>query len=234
MFLIIAHRGASGYEPENTLLSFKKAIELRAEMIELDVYACRTGELVVIHDNTVDRTTNGKGYVWDLSYKELRSLDAGKGEKIPALEEVLYLLGGRAKINLELKGPGIAEPVYKMVEMFVSEKKWSFSDFFISSFDLPMLKEFNSLLTANSEIKICPLIYGIPAELSIFVTQYNAYSLNVSADFINADFVNEAHRQGMKVLVYTINDGIELQRVKSFGIDGIFTNYPDINNSFSI
>ncbi len=229
--MIIAHRGASGYEPENTLLSFKKAMELKADMIELDVYASKTGELVVIHDNTVDRTTNGKGNVWDLSFKELRSLDAGKGEKIPVLEEVLDLLNGQIKVNLELKGPGVAKPVFKLIEKYVAEKRWSYSNFYISSFNHPMLKEFISLTPKDSGIRICPLICGIPAGLAGFAVQFNAYSINISADFINADIVNDAHNRGIKILVYTINDLDELQRIKSLGIDGIFTDYPDVIRS---
>jgi glycerophosphoryl diester phosphodiesterase len=228
-FMIIAHRGASGYEPENTLRSFRRAMELDADMIELDVYACKTDELVVIHDLTADRTTNGKGYVWDMSFQELRSLDAGKGEKIPTLEEVLELLTGRAKINLELKGPGVAKPVYKTIEKFVTKKKGSYNDIYVSSFDHPMLKEFTSLINKDSaQIKICPLIFGIPAGLAEFAVQFNAYSINISSDFVNKDIVNDAHKRGMKVFVYTINDANELKRIESLGIDGIFTDYPDI------
>src|SRR5690242_11883524 len=89
---IIGHRGASGYEPENTLASFKEALALGVDMIELDVYVIKTGELVVMHDSTVNRTTNGTGRVEALSLKELRQLDAGAGEKVPLLSEVLDLV----------------------------------------------------------------------------------------------------------------------------------------------
>src|SRR6056297_2287931 len=106
MVLKIGHRGAMGYEPENTLRSFKKAIELNVDMVELDVYVCSSGELVVIHDDKVDKTTNGKGYVSEKSFDELRKLDAGMGEKIPTLQEVLDLIDKRAKVNIELKGKG--------------------------------------------------------------------------------------------------------------------------------
>ena len=107
--LKISHRGACGYEPENTLASFKKAIEINADMIELDVHVCKTGEVVVIHDEKVNRTTNGKGYVSQKNLESLKKLDAGKGKKIPTLIEVLDLVNKRVKVNIELKGKKTAE-----------------------------------------------------------------------------------------------------------------------------
>ena len=112
----IGHRGAMGYEPENTLRSFKKALALKVDMIEFDVYVCKTGEVVVIHDDKVDRTTNGKGYVVQKTLQELTSLDAGKGEKIPLLEEALDCINKKVQVNIELKGEGTAEPVYKIIQ----------------------------------------------------------------------------------------------------------------------
>ena len=95
----IGHRGAMGYAPENTLKSFKKALELNVDAIELDVYICKSGELVVIHDDKVNRTTNGKGYVAEKTFKELRALDAGEKEKIPELKEVFDLVNKKVNIN---------------------------------------------------------------------------------------------------------------------------------------
>jgi glycerophosphoryl diester phosphodiesterase len=232
MFLIIGHRGASGYEPENTLLSFKKAIELDVDMIEMDVYRCKTGELIIIHDNTVDRTTNGKGFILDLTFDELRKLNAGKGEKIPTLEETLNLLNCKTKINLELKGEDTAGPVYELIKKYVKEKNWAYDDFYISSFNHRLLQEFISLTPDNAPIKICPLIYGIPIDLTQYKSIFNAYSLNISRDFINADMIKEAHTLGMKVFVYVVNNPNDALKIKSFGIDGIFTDFPDLFQSF--
>ena len=114
--LIIAHRGASGYEPENTLRSFRKAIGLKSDAIELDVQLTKDNKLVVIHDETVNRTTNGKGKVKDLTLRELRKLDAGKGEKVPTLEEVFNLVKRKVKIHVELKGNNIAKPVNDLIK----------------------------------------------------------------------------------------------------------------------
>lgn len=227
MFLIIGHRGASGYEPENTLVSFKKAIELNADMIELDVYACRTGQLVVIHDYTVNRTTNGNGYVEDMAFEELRALDAGKGEKIPTLAESLDVIDRKCKVNIELKGEGTPVPVFILIEKYVNEKRWSWDDFYISSFNHYLLNEFISLMPEDNGIKICPLICGIPLGFAEFGEELNAYSINLSSEFINTYIIDDAHRRGMKVFVYTVNDVNDLLLVKKLGADGVFTNYPD-------
>ncbi|HOS41511.1 MAG TPA: glycerophosphodiester phosphodiesterase family protein, partial [Spirochaetota bacterium] len=134
-FLVIGHRGACGYEPENTLRSFEKAIALGAHMVELDVHRCRTGELVVIHDNRLERTTNGSGYVAEKTLDELRALDAGGGERIPLLREVVERVGVRAAINIELKGAGTAGPVSELIERTVGSGGYDTSHFLVSSFD---------------------------------------------------------------------------------------------------
>ena len=103
-------------------------------MVELDVYVFKTRELVVIHDETVDRTTNGRGSIIDISFEEIRSLDAGDGEQIPTLEEVLDLMRG-TRVNIELKGPGTAEPVVAVIADYVHNKGWSYDDFSVSSFN---------------------------------------------------------------------------------------------------
>ena len=116
MVLRIGHRGAAGHAPENTLLSLNKAMELGCDMTEIDVHICASGEVVVIHDDVVDRTTDGTGAVSELSLDELKSLDAGKGEKISTLNKVLSSLKGRISLNIEFKGEGTPEPVFGIVK----------------------------------------------------------------------------------------------------------------------
>lgn len=227
MFIKIAHRGAMGYEPENTLLSFQKAIELNADMIEMDVYRCKTGELVVIHDYTLDRTTNGSGYVWDYTYEEIKRLRTGKDQTIPGLDEVLENLGN-IKINLELKDEAIAEQVYNTITRYVKQGKWAYDDFLISSFNHCLLLDFLKVMKNNPGIKICPLILGIPLGLAEFAEKLNAYSIHISTEFVNTAIVEDAHQRGMKIFVFVVNDQRELKRIRSLGVDGIFTNYPDI------
>ncbi|MGH7791719.1 MAG: glycerophosphodiester phosphodiesterase, partial [Thermodesulfobacteriota bacterium] len=134
-FFKIAHRGASAYEPENTLRSFKRAMEMGAEMMELDVRFSRDGHLVIIHDKKVDRTTNGRGLVREMTLRELKNLDAGKGEKIPTLEEVFDLGKGTIRYVLELKDRGVEEEVINLVR-----DKGLIEDVFIASFHGDLIK----------------------------------------------------------------------------------------------
>src|SRR3989344_9380836 len=120
--LKIGHRGACGYAPENTLKSFQRAIDLGVDAIELDVQLCKSGELIVMHDNTVDRTTDGSGFIKKLKLKDLKKLDAGEGERIPTLEEVLNLVDRRVKVNIELKGPKTAKPALKLIDEYIKKK----------------------------------------------------------------------------------------------------------------
>lgn len=223
-FLKIGHRGAAGYAPENTLSSFKKALELDVDAVELDVYACKTGELVVIHDDKVDRTTDGKGYVVSKNFEELRALNAGNGQKIPLLEEVLDLIGNKVIVNVELKGGDTAESVSKIIGRYIKEKNWNKDNFFVSSFNHPELKKFKELMP---EIKIGAIIVGIPEAYAEFAEKLGANSVNLSVEFINQEFVDDAHKRGLKVFVWTVNDIDDIERMKALAVDGIFSSFPD-------
>lgn len=120
-FLISGHRGACGYKPENTLSSFKTALDMNVDMIELDVYVCKTGELVVIHDDQVDRTTNGHGNVLDMTFDQLRNLVVEGIEQIPTLQEVIELLNGKVILNIELKGPDTAQSIAKLLQQYLKK-----------------------------------------------------------------------------------------------------------------
>ena len=129
--LCIGHRGAMGYAPENTLKSLTKALELSADWVEVDVHYV-DNHLIVMHDDRLERTTNGEGPLADKSYSYLRSLDAGEGERIPTLDEVLDVVWGKASINIELKGPGTAQPVMELLRKRISPA-WGIENFLISS-----------------------------------------------------------------------------------------------------
>jgi glycerophosphoryl diester phosphodiesterase len=221
---IIGHRGACGYEPENTLSSFQKALELGVSMVELDVYALTTGELVVIHDDRVDRTTDGAGYVLDFSYEALRQLDAGKGQKIPLLSEVFDLIDKKAKVNIELKGVGTAAPVAELILSYKIEKGWSEELFVVSSFNHIELAGFTKRLPT---IQTGALIMGIPMDYAAFAEKLGAFSANLSAEFISPEYVRDAHDRGLKVYVYPINNEPEIKRMQALQIDGVFSDYPD-------
>lgn len=224
MITRFGHRGAKGYEPENTLLSFQKAIDLNVDYIELDVFKCKTGEIVIIHDTKVDRTTNGTGYVEDMTFDELRSLDAGKGQTIPSLQEALDLIDRKVKVNIELKGSNSAKDVFKILTTYIDKKNWHIDDFLISSFDHYELRAFSEF---GLKCKIGAIVAGIPIGYAAFAEELNAYSIHLSKEFINQSFVDDARQRGLKVFVYTLNEHKDIEKIKAFGIDGIFSNYPD-------
>lgn len=212
-----------GYEPENTLLSVQKALDLGCDMIEVDVHLCISGELVVIHDDTLDRTTNGQGKVGDFTLPELQKLNAGKNQKIPTLKDVIELVNKSCQLNIELKGNGTALKVAELIHLYL-QKGWAENDFIISSFNHIELLEFKKAMPA---INIGVLIYHLPHDLAKIGEELNAFSLNVSSEFITADLVNDAHKRKLKIFVYTVNSKLAIKEVKALGVDGIFSNYPD-------
>lgn len=222
--LKIGHRGACGYEPENTLRSFKKALELGVDMIELDVRLCRSGDLVVIHDDKLERTTNGEGRVSENWLYDLRKLDAGKGEKIPLLEEVLDLIDGKAGVNIEIKEENISNYVFEVIKKYIRNNKYSHDDFLISSFHLSVLQEFDDL---NPDIKTGLLTFFVPKNLKKIIKKVNIHSVNPSTTLINKNFIGDMKRKDTKVFVWTVNDADDIQKMKLAGVDGIISDYPD-------
>ncbi|MCF7811685.1 glycerophosphodiester phosphodiesterase [bacterium] len=225
--MVFGHRGAAGYEPENTLLSISKALALNTQWIELDVFNVQN-ELIVIHDERLERTTNGKGYVEKSSLKYLRSLNAGKDEKIPLLTEVIDMVDRRMGINIELKGARTAKLTAKLIERYVRERKWDYDQFLVSSFNHPELALFKSLLP---HIKIGALIAHIPLDYAEFAITLGAYSIHVSLEFISQELVDDTHHRGMKFFVYTVNHPEDVSRMKALKVDGIYTDFPDILSS---
>lgn len=221
--IIIGHRGAAALKPENTLSSFEEALKY-VQAIELDVHVSKTGELVVIHDDTVDRTTNKKGYVKELTLKELKKLDAGNNERIPTLNEVLDLINNSAIVNIELKGKETALPVSEAIKSYL-EKGWSKDNFLVSSFNFEELKEFSKL---RPEIKLGVLIEKVENDCFAFAKEINAFSINPSLKYIDKSFIEQAHQKGFKVFVWTVNTKKDAEKLKKFGADGFVTDCPNI------
>ena len=220
--LCIGHRGAMGYAPENTLRSIEIALELGVPWVEIDVQYIDE-HLVVIHDERLERTTNGTGYVFDKSFSFLRTLDAGDGEKIPTLEEVLELVSGRAGINIELKSANAARPVVELIRHVVRQD-WDVKQFLVSSF---IHHEIRKVKQLDSRIRIGALLEGIPTDYAAFAEELAAYSVNTSIEFINREFVQDAHSRGLKVFIYTVNHPDDVKRMMSLEVDGVFSDYPD-------
>jgi glycerophosphoryl diester phosphodiesterase len=220
-FLIIGHRGARGHEPENTLRSIRHALELGVHGIEIDVWFV-DGELVVFHDAKLERTTNGHGYLMKKSFAQLRALDAGKGERIPTLREVFETVNRRALINIELKGPRTAGPVRALIAEFVERYGWQYDDFLVSSFNRTELRA-----VTDPQIPIA-FLASRPTHLSLLsARRVRARAVNPGLRFLTRHFVEMARRRGLKVFVYTVNEPADIERLRSWGVDGIITDFPE-------
>jgi len=221
-FTCIAHRGASGYEPENTLRSFSKALELGATWVECDLRVVDE-ELIVFHDRTLNRRAGVSGVVEKQSLKSLRSLDVGKGEKIPLLSEVLSIIKGQARIQLELKGRGTGERTAKYLNTLVS-KGWSPNTFLVSSFDQ---EELSTFITNAPSIPRALLLYGYPINAIEQAKAIAAFSVHLHLETVTPKRVGALQDAGFKVFVYTVNEPSDIAAMRTIGVDGIFSDFPD-------
>jgi glycerophosphoryl diester phosphodiesterase len=217
--ICIGHRGARGYRPENTLSSFEHAIVLGCPWVELDVYAVGS-ELIVIHDKTVDRTTNGSGLISEMTFEELRSLDAGDGQQIPTLDEVVALIDGRCSINVELKGADTAGPVNSALERYCGDG-WAADQFLVSSFN------HRELAKSDRTYRRGALFHKLTDDWLDQALDLNAWSANFDYRDVDSELVNMAQKAGLKALVYTVNEPQDIRRMFDAGVDGIFSDYPD-------
>lgn len=220
---IIAHRGASGLAPENTLKAMAKALELGAPAIEIDVQAA-DGELWVFHDRRLERCTNGKGVLTEQARAYLEQLDAGEGEVIPTLWQVMEIIAGRCELHIELKGAHTADAVAALTLRAETELGFAACQWVVSSFHHPELARFAAL---RPDIRLGALTANLPFTLAQFAEDLGAWSLNCDVDFVDRMLVEDAHRRGLKVLVYTVDYPEDYEILASMGVDGIFTNRPD-------
>ena len=220
-FLCIGHRGARGHEPENTLRSIRRALDLGANGIEIDVWWV-DGELIVFHDSKLDRTTNGRGLLSRKTFAQLRTLDAGQGERIPTLREVCDTVARRALLNIELKGPRTAAPVAALIREYVAGHGWRYEDFLVSSFSRRELRAID-----DPHIPI-GLLLTRPSRLCWFnARRVRAVAVHPALRYARKPFVAEAHRRGLKVFVYTVNAPADIARLRAWGVDGVFTDFPE-------
>ena len=215
----VGHRGARAYEPENTIRSFKKAIELGVDAIELDVRKTKDNVVVVIHDANIKRTTNGEGLVSELSLEQIKRFDTDKGEKIPTLKEAFDFLGKKVIVFVELKETGIEKDVLALVKSAGLEK-----NVVIVSFLEEALKKIRGL---NSEIET-GLIYARHKNPLKTALELKAQWLLGLYRFTHTTNVQKAHENGLKVVVWTVNTSEEAAEMARKGVDGIATDKPDI------
>lgn len=220
--LIFAHRGASADAPENTLLAIEKALEQEADGIEVDVHQLND-ELVIIHDRWVSRTTNGNRLLTDYTTAELFSLDAGQGQSIPTLWQVLQKVNGRCRVNIEIKGVQDVTLIKACIAKALTSLNFEPEQFLVSSFDHHILDAFKKIAPA---INIGALTASNPIHYARFAEDLQAYSVNADVSFINRAFVDDSHSRGIKVFVYTVDQPRDLLNLQAWGVDGVFCNAP--------
>ena len=221
--ICFGHRGARGHEPENTLLSIDTAIRLGANYVEFDVQLCEQS-LVLMHDPRLERTTNGKGRIDEVSFDYLRSLDAGKGQQVPTLQEVLTLAENRVSLNIEIKSAAGTSAILASSLRAALSDGWSESQLLVSSFHLPELYEFKQMAP---EIPVAVLVCGVPLDWAACASEMGAQALNISAEFADPRLIQDAHSRGLKVYAYTVNHPDDMRALAKAGVDGVFSDYPD-------
>jgi glycerophosphoryl diester phosphodiesterase len=219
MILRIGHRGAAGHAPENTLASVGKAIEFGVDLVEVDVQRSRDGHLVLIHDKTVDRTTNGKGRVAALSFVELQALDAGQGEPVPSLEALLEQARGRVGLMLELKVVGIAERAVATVRQSRFPGVVVYASF--------LHGELSAVRKADPEASILALFDKLPRNPVLAMTRLRATHAGLRLNTVAASRLRVFHQAGVKVFVYTVNRPRDIDTMRALGVDGIISDFPD-------
>ncbi|MCE5259562.1 MAG: glycerophosphodiester phosphodiesterase [Chloroflexi bacterium] len=231
--LIYAHRGARDVAPENTLAAFKAAVSAQADGVECDVSRCATGEIVILHDDRLDRTTNGVGLLSQIAFQALRQLDAGAwfapeftGERLPTLEELLNLAGNSLRLNIEIKGMSEQDDGLEVEIAGLLRQHGQQDSTIISSFNPFALRRMH---TADPEIG-CALLYTqdspIYPLLPAVIDKLTLKALHPEFSLVDEAYVTRAHKRGYLVNVWTVNEQDDMLRMINLGVDGIITDHP--------
>lgn len=223
-FLKIGHRGAKGHVTENTLQSIQKAMDFNVDGIEIDVHVCKTGELVVFHDFTLDRLTNGTGEIGKKTLSQLQNLLVEDQYTIPTLREVLQLIDNKLLINIELKGEGTAIPTCNIIQELVNDKKWSLDNILVSSFQQ---NELLDVFNYDSNIPLGVLTKASVNQAIVFAKTINAKAIHPSFSLLSKNNVEKAKEEGLLVNAWTVNTKQAIKRIKSYQVDAIISDFPD-------
>ncbi len=221
--LKIGHRGAKGHLTENTLESIKKALSLKVDGIQIDVHRCATGELVVFHDFTVDRITNGTGEVSKHTLRSLKNLKTKGTYQIPTLAQVLAFVDNKCLLNIELKGPDTAKEAARIIAFYVDKKGWEYNNILVSSFQEDLLETVRKI---NDKIPLGVLTDNNLDAAVAFAKKIKAVAIHTDYTMLTEEIVAEL-KENFKVFAFTVNNLNPLARIKSYGVDGIISDYPD-------
>ncbi|WP_417199945.1 glycerophosphodiester phosphodiesterase [Bizionia sp.] len=221
---VFGHRGAKGYLAENTIESIEKALSFNVDGIEIDVHLCASGELVVFHDFTLDRMTNGTGEVDKQTLEALKNLTVNGGFQVPTLEDVLNLIDKKCILNIELKGKNTAIKTCEMVDNYVRNYGWKYADFIVSSFQHA---ELEAVFQTNKNIPLAVLTKASVTEAIEFAETIKAKIIHPNYALLTKDNVKLAQNRGFEVNTWTVNDADTILRMKDYGVNGIFSDVPD-------
>ena len=224
--LSIGHRGAKGYVAENTYESISKAIELNVDGIEIDVFKCASGELVLFHDEDLKKLTGESGLIENLTMEELEQFLVLGKYKIPTLEEVLKKLEEPIFVNIELKGSNTAEATSKIIQYFVKNTSWGLENFIVSSFNWLELEQ---LRLINENIPI-----GVLVGRSVSINEAIEFGKKINAQAIHPNYallddinVKIIKNNGFKIYTWTVNNIDDINFMKKLKVDGIISDFPD-------
>ncbi|WP_286263415.1 glycerophosphodiester phosphodiesterase [Thalassotalea atypica] len=229
--LIIAHRGASGEYPENTLLAFEQAIEQGADGVELDVQHHPSGELLLIHDRYVNTNHGEVKHYSELSSEQIKKLSLPEKQSVVTLKQALTCIAGRCLVNIELKCmsdneveiTSLLEHIRKVIGQAVNNSGFSNQQFIISSFNHSLLKHCEEIIP---EVSKAALIACNPLNVKSLTDELSLVAINPSIDCLNHSFVKRVHQLDMQVWVYTVDHTLDIEKCRELGVDAIFTNYP--------
>jgi glycerophosphoryl diester phosphodiesterase len=220
MVYVVGHRGAAGVVPENTIKGFRYAIELGVDYVECDVHLSRDGQLIVMHDSTVNRTTDGEGAIRDLAAARIRMLDAGEGEQVPTLDEVLETVRNEVHLLIELKGSGVEQAAVEAVRAHGMVEEVTFSSFALQR--LAMVRSMGKELRVRAILPE-PTEFDLARASALQVVGIDVRYSNVSLHIVEA-----AHALGMEVLAWNPDSWREQEAMIALGVDGVSSNRPDI------
>ena len=223
--LNIGHRGAKGHIAENTIASIHKAIELGADGIEIDVFLCKSGEIVLFHDKTLEKLTNGDGNIEDKNLEELRKLKVlNSSYSIPTLEEVLKSIDKDVFLNIELKGRNTAEGSLSLIKKYVKRNKIEFNNILFSSFNWEELKDLRSL---SDKVQLALITEQDPLLAIDYALKLKAVAINPNYKDLNEQIISKINKKGLKIYTWTVNSKIQIDRLKVLNVNGIITDFPD-------
>jgi glycerophosphoryl diester phosphodiesterase len=217
-FTLVGHRGAMGLEPENTLRSFLRAEQEGADEIELDLWLSKDGQLVILHDGNVERTTNGTGDVAAMTLAEIKQLDAGLGETVPTFDEVLD--AAALPIQAEIKTTGAARAVIDTIR-----DRGLLDRITVTSFHADILAAAKEYLP---DVRTGLIYSGAPADSVAVAKSLGAGLLCLGFRALDAELVEQAHRKDLRVIAWPVNDADRLATVREIGVDGVTTDYPGL------